>query len=681
EEQNKFLEEEKETLNNLKEELSNNIEEKIDEKIEKNNANYNSIMLEQNLKNFKELSDLRKGHKDLEDSILSNNTKYEEVINNINGINDKLESYSEDYKKDINSLNTRLEEVREEQSKFLEEEKENLNNLKEELSNNVDSKIYEKIEKNNANYNSIMLEQNLKNFKELSDLRKGHKDLEDSILSNNTKYDELINQLENKAEENKKDIDSLNNKFEEARVEQNKFLEEEKENFNNLREELSNIVDEKIERSNASYGSLMVEQNLKNFQEISDVKKSCEDLGNSINENNAKYDELIKNIDDKLSSYLEENKKEIDSLNTRLEEIKDEQSKFLEEEKENLNNLKEELSNNIEEKIDEKIEKNNANYNSIMLEQNLKNFKELSGLKKVQKDLEDSILSNNAKYDDLISQLESKIENFNNLKEELLQNDNNNNIFDSKIDEKIEKNNANYNSIMLEQNLKNFKELSDLRKGHKDLENSINENILKYDELISKLESRIENFNNQDESLPHNNNDIDSKIDEKIEKNNANYNSIMLEQNLKNFKELSDLRKHYKDLEDEVNKLANKDYQYNPNNSDFEEFANLINKRLDNQESKTDEFIKAVNNILNKNNIRYEQLFDAVNRRPEINSVTNNSEHVRYVKNKEEICRDTNDSRVAKDIKRLDKKISDVTILSISIFAIIVVIFLAYQLL
>ncbi|KLI44436.1 hypothetical protein SZ53_00590, partial [Brachyspira hyodysenteriae] len=171
------------------------------------------------------------------------------------------------------------------------------------------------------------------------------------------------------------------------------------------------------------------------------------------------------------------------------------------------------------------------------------------------------------------------------------------------------------------------------------------------------------------------------KIDEKIEKNNANYNSIMLEQNLKNFKELSDLRKHYKDLEDEVNKLANKDYQYNPNNSDFEEFANLINKRLDNQESKTDEFIKAVNNILNKNNIRYEQLFDAVNRRPEINSVTNNSEHVRYVKNKEEICRDTNDSRVAKDIKRLDKKISDVTILSISIFAIIVVIFLAYQLL
>ncbi|MDA0084137.1 hypothetical protein OFS05_11110 [Brachyspira hyodysenteriae] len=46
-----------------------------------------------------------------------------------------------------------------------------------------------------------------------------------------------------------------------------------------------------------------------------------------------------------------------------------------------------------------------------------------------------------------------------------------------KIDEKIEKNNANYNSIMLEQNLKNFKELSDLRKGQKDLEESIKENI------------------------------------------------------------------------------------------------------------------------------------------------------------------------------------------------------------
>ncbi|KLI56300.1 hypothetical protein, partial [Brachyspira hyodysenteriae] len=81
----------------------------------------------------------------------------------------QLESKTEENKKDIDSLNTKLEEVREEQTKFLEEEKENLNNLREELSNNVDSKIDEKIEKNNANYNSIMLEQNLKNFKEISD--------------------------------------------------------------------------------------------------------------------------------------------------------------------------------------------------------------------------------------------------------------------------------------------------------------------------------------------------------------------------------------------------------------------------------------------------------------------------------------------------------------------------------
>ncbi|KLI21912.1 hypothetical protein SR30_11390, partial [Brachyspira hyodysenteriae] len=87
---------------------SNNIEEKIDEKIEKNNANYNTIMLEQNLKNFKEISNLRKSQKDLEDgikenisnivnaSISENNLKYDEVINNINN---KLDSNSEEYKK------------------------------------------------------------------------------------------------------------------------------------------------------------------------------------------------------------------------------------------------------------------------------------------------------------------------------------------------------------------------------------------------------------------------------------------------------------------------------------------------------------------------------------------------------------------------------------------------------
>ncbi|WP_256097232.1 hypothetical protein [Brachyspira hampsonii] len=143
---------------------------------------------------------MKKVQKDLEDSILVNNSKYDELIN-------QLESKTEDNKKEIDVLNTRFEEVREEQTKFLEEEKENLNNLKEELSNSITETIDEKIEKNNANYNSIMLEQNLKNFKEISDLRKNYKDLENSIKENisntvyasvnenNSKYDELINQL------------------------------------------------------------------------------------------------------------------------------------------------------------------------------------------------------------------------------------------------------------------------------------------------------------------------------------------------------------------------------------------------------------------------------------------------------------------------------------------------------
>ena len=134
-------------------------------------------------------------------------------------------------------------------------------------------------------------------------------------------------------------------------------------------------------------------------------------------------------------------------------------------------------------------------------------------------------------------------------------------------------------------------------------------------------------------------------------------------------------------MEEEINRLANRDNHYNTNDTNFEEFADIINKRLNNQEAKNDEFIKAVNDILNRNNIKYEQLLDSVNRKSEVNNVRNNSEYVRYVKNTDERCKDINDNKVAKDIKRLDKKISDVAILSISIFAIIVVIFLAYQLL
>ncbi|WP_300703620.1 hypothetical protein, partial [uncultured Brachyspira sp.] len=70
---------------------------------------------------------------------------------------------------------------------------------------------------------------------------------------------------------------------------------------------------------------------------------------------------------------------------------------------------------------------------------------------------------NNLEYDDnsdKISELYNKINNI-----------------DEKIDSKIEQNNTNYNSVMLEQNLKNFKEFSDIRKSHKDLENSINEKV------------------------------------------------------------------------------------------------------------------------------------------------------------------------------------------------------------
>ncbi|MBW5390388.1 hypothetical protein, partial [Brachyspira hampsonii] len=85
---------------------------------------------------------------------------------NIDNINDKLNTHSEEYKREIESLHNKINESKEEQIKLLEEEKENLNNLKEELSNCITETIDEKIEKNNANYNSIMLEQNLKNFKD-----------------------------------------------------------------------------------------------------------------------------------------------------------------------------------------------------------------------------------------------------------------------------------------------------------------------------------------------------------------------------------------------------------------------------------------------------------------------------------------------------------------------------------
>ena len=87
-----------------------------------------------------------------------------------------------------------------------------------------------------------MLEQNLKTFKEISSLRKIQKDLEDSInnslIENNSKYDELINNLGSKLEEqqeyNKSKLEDLSSQIESSKEEQSKFFEEEKENISKL---------------------------------------------------------------------------------------------------------------------------------------------------------------------------------------------------------------------------------------------------------------------------------------------------------------------------------------------------------------------------------------------------------------------------------------------------------------
>ncbi|KLI13952.1 hypothetical protein SU44_12440, partial [Brachyspira hyodysenteriae] len=230
-------------------------------------------MLEQNLKNFKEISNLRKSQKDLEDgikenisnivnaSISENNLKYDEAINNINN---KLNTYSEEYKKEIDDLNARLEESKEDNVKFFEEEKSNLKKNYEDILIDIKDineqmerykSIYdEKLSTAENQFSTLMLDQNLKNYNEIDALKKDHSDLKDiveridnTVSINSLKYDDLINDINNKLsdnslkyrrelekfnttleeskEENKKDIDSVNSKLEEVREEQNKFLE------------------------------------------------------------------------------------------------------------------------------------------------------------------------------------------------------------------------------------------------------------------------------------------------------------------------------------------------------------------------------------------------------------------------------------------------------------------------
>ena len=291
---------------------------------------------------------------------------------------------------------------------------------------------------------------------------------------------------------------------------------------------------------------------------------------------------------------------------------------------------------------------------------------------------------------------------------------------------------------MLEQNLKTFKEISGLRKEHKDLEESVNETYAKYDRLIESLNSKLDNHSEEQKNFITEN--VNNVLNEALDKNVSKYedliaeserkfDAVMLEQNLKTFKENESIKKKQKDFEEEVRQYFEKnDEKYNKiseqineilEKSDikYDDFIEELNQKLNMQfdeqkeyfsikdkdlDNKYEAFIRNINEILDKNNVKYNELVSNINkyntsrvlnsnRVADSSNYHSNDRLVNYIENRfdEESAKtskrikklEDNQIRNDKEIKRVNKKVSDVAIVSVSIFIIAVIVFLAYQLL
>ncbi|MEI0525705.1 hypothetical protein R4K54_07240, partial [Brachyspira murdochii] len=227
-----------------------------------------------------------------------------------------------------------------------------------------------------------------------------------------------------------------------------------------------------------------------------------------------------------------------------------------------------------------------------------------------------------------------------------------------------EKNNANYNTVMLEQNLKTFKEISSLRKGHKDIEEEMHQT---YENINNKINTHIEDQNTKYDAFIKTINDI-------LEKNNIKY----------------------EELADDLN---------NRFNLSIDEQKKYFNRENQDTDSRYEAFIKNINEILENNYLKYEELANTVNAKLESNKAQdyskglnrvnyNNNQNeklVNYIENRLNEESSKNDKRIKKiednqsknnkEIKEVNKKIGNVAIVSVSLFVVIIIVFLAYQLL
>ena len=542
----------------------------------------------------------------------NNKSKSHQKIEELNKKNIFFQNQIKDYQFQIEDLKSTIEVL----EKTLEDSNNKLNSLYE---NKININTINNINENNAynilKKNNNYLEQKLK-INELQ-IKRFNKDIlllkqeniqyKTKISDNNSeliKQKEYINHLENKIINLKENKDINENNISEKNKDNNKddiknsINNNEKENYLKIIEENKNelkLKEKEIEELNEKIKSQNIDYNIK-------LKKLSEEnsiISQSLNIRNAEI-ELLKNesqnnqkinLNNIKDDNEKKNEKEIINLKERIrdyeDKIKDNNklidnlNELLNKEKQN-NNKKNELINKFQNDIND-LNREKENKDNIIKDNN----KLINDLNK-EKENKDNIIEDNTK-------------SINNLKEEIIQLNNEIIQFKNQIALLEEEKNNLQKDNELNNNDKN-KELDNIKNELKEKEKYINElrdKIINLESQYDKLKLKEDDIITENESLSKELNTYKNKCDQlQIDFNLKNYNLTKEINELKKKNNIiNEESKQINDLKLEKEKIIEKIKEYKNNEElnlqqikALKEHIKEIKKKLDNNNSINDKY-------------------------------------------------------------------------------------------
>ncbi len=460
-----------EKINQNNNEEINLVKKELLDKINALNENFNNQLFKQNESFLEMKRDMKEENenkiKELRNELNKKDKDLNEMKNKFENINKKMveieknlnenKNIMKNYEQKINELNNKLDNVNEKVK-------------------NINSTISGEIEKNNKKI-KMDIDQISKQMNEKSKLRKSM-EKEETLAKepiNNTKYDEIINDLSG-------NIENIQNQINEIKSIIDNNQNNNEDNLNSINEKLINLEEKIKENDNVLLN--IENENKKGLDdnEKKNIYNKLNDLENNIDNFNTKF----KGIEDNLRN----------SFNKKVSKNENNEMIF----NDKLSNL-ENAINNIESKIIN-LENNKNNENNEQKPENneaIEIFNErINELENYAKNIENKI--NDYEIDQIIQNLSM-----------LMEKQNDNEIYDKLNNLEIE-----INEIKKNSNKPNI----ELRKSNEKKNNiEIDKKINNIENIVKSLEAEIRNIN--DENMNNNRTNLNKRTDT-LEKRIAN---------------------------------------------------------------------------------------------------------------------------------------------------------------